>query len=120
MERANVDVRCSVPVGLSYSVPVTVGQTPQDRAATLYRYVELFLDEVESRNRELDAEEGERLADILVHLATGQYDRCESVMRRLETLLAVRMPSRRAMGSVAGSPTITEYRDLLKLVRDGN
>lgn len=93
---------------------------PDARALALYRYVELFLDEVESRNREPDAAECEELAEMLVRLSEGRF-RCEDVMQRLEKLLAMDLgtqgkqvvPTR----SEIDVTTIREFRALLEIVR---
>ncbi len=91
------------------------------QASPLFQYVELFLDEVESRGRELDAAECEQLAEMLVRLVTGDHD-CRDVMWRLERLLATDIPMpgrRRRKEADADLPTIAEYRALLEEVRRG-
>lgn len=88
---------------------------PKARQAALFRYVELFLDEVESRGRELDPKECEWLAEVLVRLGAGQTD-CEHAMRQLEMLLATDLPLNRRPHDPS-QPTIAEYRELVTLLR---
>jgi argininosuccinate lyase len=86
----------------------------------LYRYVELFLDEVESRGREPDAAECEELAELLVRLSQGNL-RCEDVMQRLEKLLAMDLGTqgKQVVPARSGNDvtTIREFRALLQIVR---
>ena len=91
---------------------------PKARLAALFRYVELFLDEVESRGRELDPKECEWLAEMLVRLGAGYTD-CDHAMRQLEMLLATDIPLRRPPRDPA-LPTIAEYRDLVGRLRDAS
>lgn len=92
--------------------------TRDARAAPLFRYVTLFLDEVESRGRDLDAVECEQLAEMLVRLGAGDYD-CEDVMWQLERLLAREIPTPGHRGDPGSDlPTVAEYRALLEAVRD--
>ncbi len=88
---------------------------PKARRAALLRYVELFLDEVESRGRELDPKECEWLAEMLVRLGAGYTD-CEHAMRQLEMLLATDIPLGRPPRDPS-LPTIAEYRELVRRLR---
>ena len=90
------------------------------RAASLLQYVELFLAEVESRGRTLDAKECDLLGEIVVRLAGGNYN-CADLTRRFELLLATDI-SRKQPTPVRADPdlpTLREFRSLLELVRSG-
>lgn len=91
---------------------------PKARQAALFRYVELFLDEMESRGRELDTKECEWLPEMLVRLGAGHTD-CEHPMRQLEMLLATDLPLNRRPHDPS-LPTIGEYRRLVGLLRDAS
>jgi hypothetical protein len=90
----------------------------ETQAAALLRYVELFLDEVESRERGLDARECDLLAEIFVRLAVADYD-CVDLTRQLEVLLAedAAPKERISLRADPDLPTVEEYRSLLTLVR---
>jgi hypothetical protein len=90
------------------------------RAQALFRYIELFLDEVDSRGRHLDPEECEALAELFVRIGQGNY-RCEDVTQRLEALLAI---DSGMSGKLPPAPrvdaelrTVREFRALLEIVR---
>lgn len=90
----------------------------EPRAAALLRYVELFLEEVESRERGLDARECDLLAEIFVRLAVADYD-CVDLTRQLEVMLAEDAAPKgpRSLRAEPDLPTIEEYRSLITLVR---
>jgi hypothetical protein len=93
-----------------------VAPDPKAKQAALFRYVELFLDEVDSRGRDVDSKECEWLAEMLVRLAAGHTD-CDHAMRQLEMLLATDIPLGRPPRDPS-LPTIAEYRELVRQLRD--
>lgn len=92
----------------------------ESRANSLLRYVELFLAEVESRGRALDAKECDLLGEIVVRLAAGNYN-CADLTRQLELRLATDISLKQPTSARADPdlPTLREYRSLLQLVRSG-